>query len=633
MKSLLTKVFFINRTANQTSPPTRAGWEKGGSFYRNGVVVFVGHYVAKTRPLAEQQATAAEQAARALKHLGVTRVFGITGGSIMGFFDALYREGIDIIMFRHEQGAAHAADAYGRIAGRPGVVLATSGPGATNLVTGIANAFFDSSPMLAITGQVPTNLFGRDAFQETDIVGVTSPITKYSHRILRPEDAPRAIRTAYKLATLGRPGPTLVDFPRDIQLKKAPEERGEEVFPLPYEKYTPPPPDPARIEEAARLLASAERPVLLVGNGVYWSRAWEQARRIAEELLAPIVTTLPGKNAVSEEHPLVMGPSGMHGRAEADAALANADVVLAVGTRFSDRTVGRFSPEFSRKTIIHVDADASELGKNVRPTVAIRSDARRALEAIAARLEAAPPSALQARRRFLEWLSRVRDAYERAMEEWEKRIRGMTPWRVMKELRRTLPRNTITVTGVGSHQMWAEQHWRVLEPGTWVTSAGLGTMGFCLPAAIGAKFAAPQRPVLCLDGDGSFQMTMNNLAVAVDYEAPVATVVFDNRALMLVKQWQIYMYGRRIVATHMTRRPDFVKIAEAYDVEAFVAEDLNQLVRRVDRALRTNESIVAVVEVDNETDIVLPWVKPGDWLEDAILPPGMEGVSLRYEGE
>ncbi len=568
-----------------------------------------------------------DQVAKTLKEMGAVDVFGVTGGSIMAFYDALdVVGGFNIYMFRHEQGAAHAADAYGRVKGRPAVVAVTSGPGATNIVTGVANAYMDSSPTFFITGQVPTSVFGRDAFQETDIVGVIAPITKFVYQVRREEEAIPAVKTAYRLAYEGRPGPTVVDFPRDIQLKRC-DCRSDGFLPVRFEKYRPPDPDPEAIDEAVRLLLSARRPVILVGGGVYWARAWPEVIEIAERLWAPIVTTLPGKNSVPADHPLVMGPAGMHGRAEGDAALANADVILAVGTRFSDRTVGRFEPELREKKIIHIDIDPSEIGKNVKPAVGIVADAKKALRMIIERM----PKVARRDTRFVEWLLYIRRRYEEAMEELAKKIRLFAPWKVLKLLRRIVPRDTITVTGVGSHQMWAEIHWDVYVPGTWITSAGLGTMGFCVPAAIGAKIAARDRTVLCIDGDGSFQMTMNNLALVRDYNLPAIFVIFDNRALMLVKQWQIFLYERRIVATHFTERPDFVKVAEAYDIEGVRPASYEELEKWVRWAVRNNEPIVIDVAIDRETDIVYPWVKPGEWLTNALLPPGMEDVSLVYE--
>ncbi len=561
-----------------------------------------------------------------LPELGVSTLMGVIGGSIMPLYDALYpyREEIEVVMFKHEQGAAHAADAYGRIARKPGVMVATSGPGATNLVTGIANAYMDSSPVMALTGQVATEVFGRDAFQETDMFGVVAPITKFVYQVKKPEEALPAVATAYKVAIMGRPGPTLVDLPRDIQVAKKTEWQGE-LMPVDFSKYAAAEPSLEDVRKAAELLEKAERPAILVGGGVYWANAWEEVLRLAEYMLAPVITTLPGKNSVPFDHPLVMGPAGMHGRAEADAALANADVVLAVGTRFSDRTVGRFD-EMREKVIIHVDLDASELGKNLPTAVAIRGDAKVALRML---LDVVKSVDSEERREYLSWLQHIRKEFERAMEEWERDFRGLVPWRVLKTVRRSVPSDTIAVTGVGGHQMWAEIHWDVLVPGTFITSAGLGTMGFGIPAALGAKLAARDRQVVCIDGDGSFQMTLNNLSLVRDYDLPFIEVIFDNRALMLVKQWQMYLYERRIIATEFKENPDFAKVADAYNIEYRRPESYEDLERYVEWAVRNGEPLILDVLLDNEKDVVLPWVQPGKWLTQAILPPGMD-VSLEW---
>ncbi len=551
---------------------------------------------------------------------------GVIGGSIMPLYDALYpyRDEIEVVMFKHEQGAAHAADAYGRIARKPGVMMATSGPGATNLVTGIANAYMDSSPVMALTGQVATEVFGRDAFQETDMFGVVAPITKFVYQVKKPEEALPAVATAYKVASMGRPGPTLVDLPRDVQVAKKTEWNGE-LMPVDFSKYAPVEPSLDDVRKAAELLEKAERPVILVGGGVYWANAWDEVLRLAEYMLAPVVTTLPGKNSVPFEHPLVMGPAGMHGRAEADAALANADVVLAVGTRFSDRTVGRFD-EMREKKIIHIDLDASELGKNLPTAVAIRGDAKIALRML---LDVIKSVESEERKEYVSWLQHIREEFERSLKEWEKEFNGLVPWRVLKTVRRSVPRDAIAVTGVGGHQMWAEIHWDVLVPGTFITSAGLGTMGFGIPAALGAKLAARDRQVVCIDGDGSFQMTLNNLSLVRDYDLPFIEVIFDNRALMLVKQWQMYLYDRRIIATEFKENPDFAKIADAYNIEYKRPESYEDLEKQVEWAVRNNEPLILDVLLDNEKDVVLPWVQPGKWLTQAILPPGMD-VSLEW---
>ncbi len=570
-----------------------------------------------------------DKLAETFKTYGVKHVLGIPGGSIMALYDALYGQDIDVVLFRHEQGAIHAAEGYARVAGRPAVVAVTSGPGAANLVTGLADAYMDSVPLVAITGQVVTSIFGRDGFQETDIPGIVTPITKFVYQVRRPAEATAAFKAAYEISVLGRPGPTLIDLPRDIQLNAAPDY--EERIQINKEKFIPPPPDPEKLRLAAKHLVEANRPVILVGGGVIWSGATPEVLELSKTLYAPIVSTLPGKAAVPHDFPLYMGPAGMHGRAEADAALANADVILAVGTRFSDRTWGRFKElqdavRSGRVKLIHVDIDQSEIGKNVKPTVGIVGDAKEALRKLIDFLDVVP----KANQKYLGWLLEIRKRYEEAMAKIADSTPSFHPWRALKVLRRAAPRDTITVTGVGSHQMWTEIAWDVYEPGTYITSAGLGTMGFCVPAALGAKLAARDKPVLCIDGDGSFQMTMNNLALVRDYDLPIVVAIFDNRALQLVKQWQIYLYQRRIIATEFSQRPDFLKIAEAYDIDAVKPETYEQLESAVARALRNNEPLIVDLTIDSEIDIVLPWVKPGDWLTSAVLPEGMD-VKLVYE--
>ncbi|MEM4970070.1 MAG: biosynthetic-type acetolactate synthase large subunit [Sulfolobales archaeon] len=569
----------------------------------------------------------------AMRRLGVKHVFGIPGGSIMPLYDALYdAEDIKHFLFKHEQGAIHAADAYARITRKPGVVLVTSGPGATNLVTGLANAYMDSSPVVAISGQVATSILGRDGFQETDIIGVTFPITKLNIQVRSPDDVVSSFITGYIASTQGRPGPVLIDIPRDVQLGMVVDNPNPRLRIRP--RVSSPEPDREDILRALKILIRAERPVMLIGGGVCWSGAWDEAISLAEILWMPIVSTFPGKNCVPNDHPLYMGPAGMHGRLEADAALANADVVLAVGTRFSDRTVGRFK-EMNAKRIIHIDIDPSEIGKNVRTEIGIVSDAKKALKKMldllpeVLAIEAQKP--VDGRRSFLAWLRDIRRKYEDHIARKADEMKPFAPWKVLKILRRALPPSSIVTTGVGSHQMWCELHWDVYIPGTFITSAGLGTMGFGLPAAIGAKIAARNRPVAVIDGDGSFQMTMNNLSLIRDYNLPVIVVIFDNRALMLVKQWQIYMYSRRVIATEFSSIPDFIKIGEAYGIDGYKPSTYDEIESIVRRYVRNDEPVIIDITLDREKDIVLPWVKPGEWLANAIPPEGLE-VDLIWRG-
>lgn len=550
--------------------------------------------------------------------MGIRKIFGIPGGQIMPLFDAFYGKDAEIFLFRHEQGAIHAADAYGRVTRKPGIVMVTSGPGATNLATGLANAMMDSSPLVALTGQVPTVVFGRDAFQETDIVGLSMPIVKHTFMVKKPEALTSTFRAAYRIAIDGRPGPVVVDIPRDVQLS---EVKGEEPVNVVYKGV--PEPDIGLIAYAVKLLIDAKRPVILAGGGVCWSNATEEVLAIAETLWMPIVTTLPGKNCIPNNHPLFMGPAGMHGRVEADAAIINSDLVLAVGTRFSDRTVGDFR-EFQRgRKIIHIDIDKSEIGKNVKPSVGIIGDAKVALRMMLNLL----PKAINRNEGFVKWLRSIKEAYEKFRESSD--IPGFAPWKVLKAIREVTPPNAIVTTGVGSHQMWSELHWDVYVPGTFITSAGLGTMGFGIPAALGAKVAKPDVPVLDIDGDGSFQMTMQNLALVREYNLPIVVVIFDNSTLMLVRHWQMLLYNRRIIAVDFQANPDFIKIAEAYGIEGVRPSNYDELKSNVARAIRNNEPLIVDVTIDREKDLVLPWVQPGKWLSEVVLPEGFK-VDLRY---
>jgi len=544
----------------------------------------------------------------------------------MTVYDAFYgMDDVKLFTFKHEQAAIHAADAYARVLKKPGVVMVTSGPGATNLVTGLANAYMDSSPLVAVTGQVSTEILGRDGFQETDIIGVTFPITKFNYMVKSAGEIPSAFRLAYNVAMAGRPGPVLIDIPKDLQNADFIEDKdiGKKIN---IDKLYPLEPNLEEVLRAVEILLNSERPVILVGGGVYWSGAWNEVIEIAEFLNAPIVSTFPGKNSLPNDHSLYFGPAGMHGRVEADAALANADVVLALGTRFSDRTVGRFR-EMTEKTVIHIDVDPSEINKNVKAKVGIAADVKKALQLMIKFL----PRTAKKNEKFLEWLRSIKRSYEELIEKRSEEFK-FAPWKVLKILRDALPADCITTTGVGAHQMWCELHWEVQIPGTFITSAGLGTMGFGLPAALGAKIAAKDKPVLLIDGDGSFQMTMNNLSLVRDYNLPIIMVIFDNRALMIVKQWQIYMYSRRIIETEFSHIPDFLKIANAYEIEGYRPDSYEDIERLVKWSLRNNEPILLDITLDREKDIVLPWVKPGSWLTEVIMPEGMN-TSIIWDGK
>lgn len=577
-------------------------------------------------PLATTKIRASDQLVNEMLRMSIKHVFGIPGGQIMPLFDAFYEKEIDTILFRQELGAIHAAEAYGRLTKKPGVTLVTSGPGATNLATGLANAYMDSAPLVAITGQVPTTFLGRDAFQETDSVGFAMPLTKHTFMVKEPSGLTPVFKAAYRIAVDGRAGPVLIDVPRDVQIGNV--DQGYCPEPTLSLKIIPEP-DPNMVVAIVNLLLKAERPVILAGGGVCWSGATQEVLALAETLGIPIVTTFPGKNCVPTNHPLVMGPAGMHGRVEGDAALINADVVFAVGTRFSDRTIGNFAEFQKGRKIIHVDIDKSEIGKNVKPSLAVVGD----IKAVIRMMLQIIPDALIAKKNqepYIKWLKQIKRVFDEYRERVAAEFPGFAPWKVLKVIREAVPPQTITTTGVGSHQMWCELHWDVYVPGTFITSAGLGTMGFGLPAALGAKTAQRNTPVVNIDGDGSFQMNMPNLALINEYDLPIINVVFNNSALMLVRHWQVMQYNNRIIATEFNANPDFTKIAEAYGIDSIRPSSYEELSKSVSRAVRNNGSLLIDVTIDKQKDFVLPFVPSGKWLKEVILPEGFR-ADLDYK--
>jgi|YelNatPaOPRAMG01_1025707.scaffolds.fasta_scaffold02416_14 acetolactate synthase-1/2/3 large subunit len=559
--------------------------------------------------------TGAEAVVEALKREDVSVIFGIPGGANLPIYDELYDSGIRSILCRHEQSAAHMADGYARASGRVGVCMATSGPGATNLVTGIATAYMDSSPIVAITGQVPRAMIGRDAFQEVDIIGITTAITKYTFQPMKAEDIPSDIKKAFYIASTGRPGPVLVDIPKDVQQEKAEMEFPERVTIRGYKPVVTP--HPLQVEKAVDLLLSAERPVLWGGGGVNLSNAHEPFRKIAELLMAPVVTTLIGKGAFPENHPLSLGPIGMHGTAEANRIVLEADCLLAVGVRFSDRSTGRFDEFCPDAKIIHVDIDPSEIGKNKKVHLPIVGDAKVTLEQIYERLRAR----IAQQREDSPWMKRVQEVREEVRRNAKlDSSNNLLSVQVIKKIRELLPPEGILTTEVGKHQMFAEIHYKVIKPRTWITSTGLGTMGFGFPASIGAKVAKPSVPVVDLAGDGSFCMTENSLAVCVEEGIPVVVVILDNRSLGMVEQWQRIFYNRRYSSVRFGSTPDFVRLAEAYGAVGIRATTIEDFEKAFNHALLSEVVTVIDVPVNPEED-VYPFVPPGSGLKDILYGP------------
>jgi acetolactate synthase-1/2/3 large subunit len=542
----------------------------------------------------------------ALEKRGVKVIFGIPGGAVLDICEALANSNIRTILTRHEQCAAHAADGYARASGKVGVCMATSGPGATNLVTGIATAYMDSSPIIALTGQVPRRLIGRDAFQEADIIGITCPITKHNFQVERASDIPLIIENAFQIASSGRPGPVLVDIPKDVQSELADVEAGrdpEDAFRQPNHA-----PHPLQVKRAVELLAAAERPMIIAGGGVIASNASEELLAVAELLMAPVATTLMGKGTIPENHPLATGLLGMHGTVASNKLIQEADVLLAVGTRFSDRTTGKMDEFCPDAKIIHIDIDAAEIGKNVEADVPIVADAKKALQEIYRLLQT--KTAKKERTTLMAKIKEFKEQLEgKANCESE-----LKPPRLMVEIRQLLPEDAIITTEVGQNQMWAAIYLRAYKPRTFISSGGLGTMGFGFPASLGAKVAHPEAPVVDIAGDGSFIMTEQDLATSVEENIPVTVVVLNNSVLGMVAQWQRLFYNRRYFAVNLGRVPDFVKLAEAYGAQSFRVQTLEEFSSAFKKAIRSEVTTVIDVPISPEEN-VLPMVPPGKGLK------------------
>ena len=544
-----------------------------------------------------------------LKREKVNVVFGIPGGANLPIYDALIDSGIRHILCRHEQSAAHMADGFARASGMAGVCFATSGPGTTNLVTGIANAQMDSSPVVAITGQVATSFIGKDAFQETDTMGITTPITKYNFQPRNANEIPIVVKKAFYIATTGRPGPVVIDIPKDVQNQKVDIDFPEKVDIRGYKPNGEP--EMEGVKNGAKLLADADRPMILAGGGIKASHAHQSLQRLAEFLNAPVATTFMGKGCIPEDHPLSLGVVGMHGTPEANTLILEADVLLAIGVRLSDRTTGNIDEFCSKAKIIHADIDAAEVGKNRIADVSIIGDANKTLNRLAA--------------------SVVRKAQKGKKDEWVKRAEQLknereisesedttfAPRLILKTLRKLLPRNTIVATEVGQNQMWAGLFFKSYLPRTFISSGGLGTMGFGFPASLGAKIAKPSVPVVDIAGDGSFMMTENSLGTSVVEKIPVTVVVLNNSMLGMPAQWQRFFYNRRYSAVDLKRIPDLVKLANSYGAEGVRVGSVEELEHAVKTALKGDVTTVIDVPISPEED-VLPMVPPGNGLSSTM---------------
>ncbi len=550
---------------------------------------------------------------KALEKEGVKQVFGLPGGMNLPMYDELYKSDIRHILVRHEQSAAHMADGYGRVSRKPGVCFATSGPGATNLLTGLATAQADSSPMIAVTGQVPVKMIGKDAFQESDIIGMANPCVKYSFQPRNSAEIPEVVRKGFYIAATGRPGPVLLDIPKDVQQNEAQMNFPDEFKIRGYHPWTDP--DITQIEKAINMLLSAEKPIILAGGGVTISSAFAELQSIAELLMIPVVTTFKGKGTFPENHPLSLGPIGMHGHAEANKLMTEADCVLAIGTRFSDRSVGTFEEFEKRLKIIHMDVDPAEIGKNQTTSIAVVGDVQATLRIMVKLLMQKAIKKTEG----TTWLKHVNEVKEYWRENLKLPTGEMTAAKILRKLREVLPKESITTTEVGQHQMWASLFFDVIHPGTFFSSTGLGTMGWGFPAAIGAKVARPDVPVVDIAGEGSFNMTENSLATSILDNIPVIVFLLNNFSLGMVAQWQRTFYDRRMIGIDLKNCPDYVKLAESYGAQGIRAQSLDELEKAIKVGLKSDVTTVIDIPIDPEED-VLPFVAPGTPLKDMILP-------------
>lgn len=545
----------------------------------------------------------AEIVAQTLIEQNCSVIFGYPGGQVLNIFDALYQKSdrLEVVLTAHEQGASHAADGYARVTGKVGVVVATSGPGATNLVTGLATAYLDSVPIVAITGNVPCDLLGRDSFQEVDIVDITKSITKRNFIVKDVSELADTIRLAFRTAASGRPAPVLIDIPKDVQVSLYEFESKPTEPSLPIKRA-----DETELKKAAEMIAAAKRPYLYIGGGVLTADAGSEVITLAEKADATIGCTLMGISAVPDDHPRFLGMQGMHGRYASSVAQDEADLVITVGARFSDRATGDKDRYCANAKMIHIDVDEKELNKNIPVDLAIEGDLKDALARIAALLP---------QKENGDWHKRIGELKE-TQRGFEKPSERLTPYRIIDRISTAAQPDTVVATDVGQHQMWTAQRYPFRKPRTFISSGGLGTMGYGLGAAIGAAKAVGKHTVL-VTGDGSFGMNLNELATAVSQRLPLVIVIMNNGVLGMVRQWQTLFYGKRYANTTLNRKTDFVKLAEAFGAAGFRAETEEELTAALNRAFSSDGTTVIDCAV-NRDEFVLPMLPPGGSIDDII---------------
>jgi len=542
-----------------------------------------------------------------LKREGVEVIFGISGGSVLDIFDALYDEPkIKLYLTCHEQGAAHAADGYARATGKVGVCLATSGPGATNLVTGIATAYMDSVPMVAVTGQVFSHLIGNDAFQEADVTGITRPITKHNYLVKYVEELAITVREAFHIAQTGRPGPVLVDIAKDAQQKQTefvyPEEVKIRSYKPTYEGH------PKQIAKAAKMINESKRPVIYAGGGVLLSGAHEELKNLAEIAQIPVTTTLLGLGGFPETHELSLGMLGMHGTGYANLAVTQSDLIIAIGARFDDRVTGKLEKFAPEADIIHIDIDPAAISKNVEVDVPIVGDCKRVLIEL---------NKLAKKADTVDWLARISEWKAKYPLTYQQKECCIKPQYVVEQIYEATNGDAIIVTEVGQNQMWAAQFYKYTKPRTFLSSGGLGTMGYGFPAAIGAQIGRPDKLVFDIAGDGSIQMNIQELTTAVAYKIPVKVAILNNRFLGMVRQWQDLFFGRRRSGVDLERDPDFVKVAEAFGATGIGVTKPEEVRPAIEKAIQTPGPVFMNFIVEREED-VMPMVPAGAPIDEML---------------
>ena len=563
--------------------------------------------------MATEKIDGAQALVKCLEREGIEYMFGLSGGSAIPIFDALVTTNtkIKFVLVRHEQGAAHMADGYARATGKPACVLVTSGPGATNTLTGVMPAHMDSVPMIVVTGQSVSWMLGKDAFQEADIFGITMPVVKHSYLVKKTNDIPRIVREAYHIATTGRPGPVLIDLPKDVSSAPCTVDLFQEMD-LPGYKPYPAKIDKEKVAEIAEALSKSRKPVLLVGHGVIISDACAQVKALAEKLGAPVVNTLLGKGGFPETHKLSLGMLGMHGTAYATKAVVECDLIMSIGSRFDDRIIGQPAKFCKNATKIHIDVDPSEIGKMIRPDIHIIGDARVVLDELNKHV-----TRLDTR----EWLEHL-EGYKKKYALQYRKQGGLKMQHIMDELYKMTGGKAIAVTDVGQHQMWAAQFWKTDGRHDWLSSGGAGTMGYGFPAAIGAQFGRPKDLVVVFCGDGGFQMTMPELATACLHKLPLKIIVLNNHYLGMVRQWQELFYDDRKSGVDLEGNPDFAKLAEAYkNARGFTLKRPADVKKILARALEYNDGPCVINAEVVKTENVFPMIPAGRPLEDMLVEP------------